>query len=143
MTFRSDLVDQLRAGDTYGRLDRVSEDKLLKPFILTREDQRQIPVACDVDPHTESRLRSFYQAVAVGIEKSAGPMTTTVLDLSHEGFGRVIIFAAKLVVMSEVLRDAQRFGSGSVEALTERGERLVEAGAKIVADYPEVARDDD
>jgi probable nitrogen fixation protein len=142
MSFLDDLVDQLRAGDTYGQLDRLSDGHLLRPYVVTREKQREIPIDCDVNPATEGRLRSFFQAVAAGVEKASGAFTATVLDLSHEGFGRAIVFAGKLVVVSEVLRDAQRFGFASVEALAERGDALVQQAVKLVAAHPEVARDD-
>ncbi len=140
--FLSDLVSQLRGGDTFGRLDRLSDEALLRPFLLTRDQQREIPVACGVEAATEGRIRAFFQAVAVGIEKATGAFTTTVVDLSHEGFGRVIVFAGRLVVLSEVLRDAQRFGFPSAERLAGQGERLVTAGLKVFGTYPEVARDD-
>lgn len=136
------LIDQQRAGDTYGQLDRLSEDHLLRPFLVTRDKQRDIPIACDVEPATEGRIRSFYQAVAAGVESATGSYTTVVLDLSHEGFGRVIIFAGRLIVLSEVLRDAQRFGFPSAELLAEHGDKLVTAAAKVIASYPEAARDD-
>ncbi|MBX6388942.1 MAG: NifX-associated nitrogen fixation protein [Frankia sp.] len=141
-SFLRDLVDQQRAGDTYGQLDRVSDENMLRPFVVTRAETREIPVACDVEAATEGRVRAFYQAVAAGIEKATGAYTTAVLDLSHEGFGWAIVFAGRLVVVSDVLRDAQRFGFPSLEALAERGESLVAAGAKAVSSYPEVANDD-
>ena len=68
--------------------------------------------------------------------------TATVLDMSHEGFGRAIVLAGRLVVVADVLRDAQRFGFPTVEKLTAKGQTLVDKGAKLVAQYPEVARDD-
>lgn len=140
--FGKDLIGQLRAGDTYGQLDRVSDQALLRPYVVTRERQREIPVACAVEAATEGRIRSFYQAVAAGVERESGAFTTTVVDLSHEGFGRVIVFAGRLVVLSDVLRDAQRFGFPSIERLTEKGESLVTAAVKVLDRYPEVARDD-
>lgn len=140
--FLRDLVDQLRAGDTYGQLDRVSDQALLRPYVVTREQQREIPVACDVEAITEARIRSFYQAVAAGVEKSTGRFTTTVLDLSHEGFGRVLVFAGRLVVLSDVLRDAQRFGFASLEKLAAGGEKAVADAIKVMSTYPEVAGDD-
>ncbi|HEX7662804.1 MAG TPA: NifX-associated nitrogen fixation protein [Pseudonocardiaceae bacterium] len=142
MTFLDDLISQLRAGDTYGQLDRLSDEVLLRPYLVSRERQRDIPIDCEVDAATEGRLRSFYQAVAAGIENATGVFTATVLDMSHEGFGRAIVLAGRLVVVADVLRDAQRFGFPTVEKLTAKGQTLVDKGAKLVAQYPEVARDD-
>jgi probable nitrogen fixation protein len=140
--FLRDLAAQQRAGDTYGQLDRLSDEMLLRPFLVTRERQHEIAVACDVDAATTARIRSFYQAVAVGAETATGVLTTTVLDLSHEGFGRVIVFAGRLLAVSEVMRDAQRFGFESLDVLAARGEALVAAAVAAIDTYPEVARDD-
>ncbi|CUU55242.1 probable nitrogen fixation protein [Parafrankia irregularis] len=140
--FLKDLADQLRAGDTYGKLDKFSDEAMLAPFVLTKEQRRQISVACDIDAVIEARVRSFYQAVAAAVEKATRVETTTVLDLNHEGFGRVVIFAGRLVVLSDVLRDAQRFGFNSLEDLAARGEAFVTAAAKYVDQYREAARDD-
>ncbi len=140
--FLSDLVGQLRAGGTHGQLDRVSDEALLRPFVVSPARQREIPVDCDLDAAAESRIRSFYQAVAAGAEKASGAFTTTVVDVSHEGFGRVIVFAGRLVVLSEVVRDAQRFGFPSIERLTGHGESLITSAVKILDTYPEVAHDD-
>lgn len=141
--FLRDLVDQLRAGDTYGRFDRFPDEHLLRPLIVTPARRGEIPVDCEVDPATQNRLRAFYQAVAVGVEKATGVMTGAVIDLSHEGFGRALVLAGQLVVVADVLRDAQRFGFPDAEALAARGERLVVAGVARIERFPEVARADD
>ncbi|WP_239404831.1 NifX-associated nitrogen fixation protein [Frankia sp. Cj3] len=140
--FVRDLVDQLRAGDTYGQFDRLGAEKLLGPFVLTAARRRELGITCDVDPATEGRLRTYYQAVAAGIEKATGQVTSYVLDLSQEGFGRVVVFVGRLVVICDVLRDAHRFGFDSIDHLAERGAALVNAAAALVGTYPEVARDD-
>jgi probable nitrogen fixation protein len=139
--FVHDLAGQLRAGDTYGRFDRFPDEHLLKPFILAPADRTQIAVNCDVDPHTEERVRTFYQAVAAGTERLTSVMTAVVVDLSHEGFGRAIIFAGRLVVVADVLRDAQRFGFPTIEALSERGEALVASAVETLKQFPAVADD--
>jgi probable nitrogen fixation protein len=141
--FLRDLADQLRAGDTYGRFDRFPDEHLLRPLIITAARRAEIPVNCDVDPATEGRLRSFYQAVAVGIEKRTSVLTSAVIDLSHEGFGRALVLAGRLVVVVDVLRDAQRFGFPDAQALAARGDHLVAAGVALIGAFPEVARADD
>ncbi|MCI4673635.1 NifX-associated nitrogen fixation protein [Candidatus Mycolicibacterium alkanivorans] len=140
--FLQDLIDQQRAGDTYGQLDRLADEHMLRPFLVSRENKNEIAVNCDVDAATEARLRSFYQAVAAGIERATGRYTTVVLDLSHEGFGRVIVFAGRLVVVSDVLRDAQRFGFASPEKLAARGDQLVAAGIEAIDRFKEAAGDE-
>ncbi|MCM3925803.1 NifX-associated nitrogen fixation protein [Frankia sp. AiPs1] len=140
--FLRDLLDQVRAGDSYGQLDRFSDEQLLAPFVLTKEQRRTIATNCDLDIATGARLRSFYQAVAAAIEKATGAFTTTILDLNSEGFGRVIICAGRLVVLDNALRDVQRFGFSSFEELAARGEALVGGASKLIERWSEVARDD-
>jgi probable nitrogen fixation protein len=140
--FLRDLVDRLRAGDTYGHRDRVSAEKLLAPFVVTPAQRREIAISCDIDAAAEGRLRAYYQAVAAGIEKATGQVASYALDLSSEGFGRVVVFVGRLVVISDVLRDAHRFGFTSIDHLAECGEALVSAAAALAVTHPEVARDD-
>lgn len=137
--FVAELIRQLRAGDAYGGLDAVEGEALLRPFILSPEARRAIPVFGDVDAAALARLRSFYQAVAAGIERETGAMVSCVLDLSHEGFGRVVIFAGRLVLLDRTLRDAHRFGFPSQEQLAAEGERLVREGVAVWRRFPEVA----
>lgn len=140
--FLADLVAQLRADDTYGRFDRLADEALLRPYLTGRDRQGEVAGACAGDPAAESRIRAYFQAVAAGVEKGSGVITTTILDLSDEGFGLVVILAGRLVILREVLRDAQRFGFPSLERLAERGSRLATAAMKVFCAYPEVARDD-
>jgi len=62
--------------------------------------------------------------------------TLTAGFLARPGGGR-------LLVISDVLRDAQRFGFESQEALAARGDQLVAAAAAVAGKCAEVARDDD
>lgn len=140
--FLRDLLDQVRAGDTYGQLGRFSDEVLLAPYVVSREDRRAMAPHCDLDAATEARLRSFYQAVAAATEKATGAFTTAVLDLNHEGFGRVIIFAGRLIVLSDALRDVARFGFDSLDMLAARGESMVISATKVIDQYREVARDE-
>lgn len=137
--FLAELIQQIRAGDPYGRYDGLGEEALLKPYILAKEERQAIPVIGDLDPATEGRLRNFYQAVCAAVERETGVMVSCVLDLSHEGFGRVVLFAGRLVVVSKTLRDAHRFGFPSREKLAEEGERLIRSAVEMLRRFPEVA----
>jgi probable nitrogen fixation protein len=57
-----------------------------------------------------------------------------------DGFGRVVVVAGRLAVVSHQLRDLQAFGFASLEALAEAGERLVAGGVELIESFPEVAR---
>lgn len=141
--FLRDLLEQLRAADAYGRLDAFEDSRLLAPFVLDSRRRAEIPLDCAVDPATQGRVRAYYQAVAAGIEKATGVMTAVAVDLNDEGFGRALVLAGRLVVISDTLRDAQRFGFASPDKLTARGERAVAAAVDLVGRHPEVARADD
>jgi probable nitrogen fixation protein len=78
--------------------------------------------------------------VGLAIELRTGVPCTPMLKMHHEGFGRVVLIAGRLVAVSKFLRDAHRFGFESTEALVEAGERLVSAGASMVESFPEAAR---
>jgi probable nitrogen fixation protein len=93
----------------------------------------------DVDAGTEGRLRAVFETVAGETEASTGKMTSYVLDLSHEGFGRVVLFAGSLVLLAETLRDAQRFGFPTLDDLAAHGEALVARAVTAVRAHPEVA----
>ncbi len=137
--FIGELIRQIRAADPYGGYDGVSEEALLRPYLLMEDERQAIPVIGDVDAATVARLRNFYQAVAASIERETGTMVGYLLDVSHEGFGRVVLFAGRLVLVSRTLRDAHRFGFVSREQLAAEGETLVRAGVEVLRRFPEVA----
>jgi probable nitrogen fixation protein len=59
--------------------------------------------------------------------------------MHHEGFGRVILTAGRLVVVSKVHRDLHRFGFDSLSVLAAEGAKQVAAGAEMIQKYSEVA----
>lgn len=139
-TFVRALVQQIRASDPYGRLDAMSEEILLKPYIVSKEERQAIPIIGDIDKEVEGRLRAFYNAAAAAIEQETGVMVSSLLEMSHEGFGRVILYAGRLILVSKTLRDAHRFGFPTVEKLAAEGEKLVRAGVEMLQRFPEVAQ---
>jgi probable nitrogen fixation protein len=141
--FLTSLLDQLRASDTYGRLDSFEDTRLLAPFVVTSAAKAEISLDGPVPPVTLGRIRVYYQAVAAAIEKATGVMTFAVIDLNEEGFGRALVLAGRLVAVSETLRDAQRFGFVTQDKLAARGRRAITGGITAITNHPEAARDDD
>jgi len=137
--FMQEMVRQMRALDAYGTYEGWSNAKVLDPFILTKQRRREIPVVGDPDEIIMARVKCLYNAISFLIEKSTGKMATPVVNLSHEGFGRVLITVGKLVVLDRSLRDVHRFGFGSVEKMLEEGDKLVSTAVKLIEKYPEVA----
>lgn len=134
-----ELVKQWRAQDTHGVWDGKSDATLLAPYILTREQRRAIPLMGDPDPETLWRMELFYNAVGLAIERATGVMVAPMMKLSHEGFGRLVLTAGRLIVVNKQLRDVHRFGFDSLEALAAEGGKLVAAGIEMIEKYPELA----
>jgi probable nitrogen fixation protein len=134
-----ELVKQWRAQDTHGVWDSKSDATLLAPYILTREQRRAIPLMGDPDPETLWRLELFYNAVGLAIERATGVMVAPMMKMSHEGFGRLILTAGRLIAVNKQLRDVHRFGFDSLEALAAEGGKLVAAGVEMIEKYPELA----
>lgn len=137
--FLKELVKQWRAQDTYGSWEKKSDTELLEPYILTKEKRREIPIMGDPDPDTLWRMELFYNAIGLTIERITGVMVSPMMKFHHEGFGRLILTAGRLIVVNKHLRDVHRFGFESMEKLGIEGAKLVNTGLEWIAKYPEVA----
>ena len=137
--FLKTLVSLIRAEDTYGAWEGKSDDVLLRPFILTKEERRLIPIIGDPDPDTITRIEQFYKAVGLTIEKRTKLMATPLMKMSHEGFGRIVLLTGRLVVLSKHMRDVHRFGFPSMEALSQEGTKFVDEAVALIEAHPTVA----
>lgn len=138
--FVKELVKQFRAQDAHGAWDGKSDAALLEPLIVSREQRKHIPIIGDPDPDVLWRLELFHNAVGLAIERRTGVMVSTMMSMHHEGFGRLVLIAGRLVVANRYLRDVHRFGFDTLEKLAVAGEKLVAAGVEMIEKYPEVAR---
>jgi probable nitrogen fixation protein len=136
--FLQAIVQQIRANDSYGTFRNWKDELLLKPYILSKVEKREISVEGDVDPLTKSRIFAFYRAIAARIEEETGKLSTVVVDLNHEGFGWVLVFSGRLILVSKTLRDAHRFGYASFEKLAQEGEKLTQKGIDLATQFEEV-----
>ncbi|WP_322514459.1 NifX-associated nitrogen fixation protein [Rhodopseudomonas palustris] len=137
--FVKELVKQLRAQDTHGVWESKSDLKLLEPFIIDKAKRREIPLMGDPDPETLWRLELFYNAVALSIERETRIMVSPMMKMHHEGFGRMILSAGRLIVVNKHMRDVHRFGFDNLGKLAEDGDKLVDAGVEMIRKFPEVA----
>jgi len=137
--YLKELAKQFRAQDTHGAWDGKNDVKLLEEFILTAEARRELPIIGDPDPETLWRVEQFYSAVGLCIERATKVMVTPMMKMSHEGFGRQVLIAGRLVVVNKQLRDVHRFGFPSLAKLAEAGTKYVEDGVSMVEKYREVA----
>ncbi|TCK08383.1 NifX-associated nitrogen fixation protein [Marinobacterium mangrovicola] len=139
--FVKQMVVQLRAMDSYGTYDNWSDEKVLDPMILTKERRREIPVVGDPDEVVMSRVKAYYNAIAVRVEQECGLMAVPMINLTHEGFGRALIMVGKLVVVDKALRDVHRFGFDSVDKLDAEGEKLVVRALGTIEKFRAAAED--
>ncbi len=137
--FIKEMIRQMRALDSYGTYDGLSGDKLLEPLILTKERKAAIPIIGDPDEETISRVKAFYNAIATLVEKECGLMAVPFINLTHEGFGRVLITVGKLVAVEKTLRDVHRFGFDSLSKMKTEGDKLLSIAIERIGTYPEVA----
>ncbi|MGX9147570.1 NifX-associated nitrogen fixation protein [Mesorhizobium sp. 128a] len=134
------LVRLVRAQDSYGSWEGKPDPELLADFIVTKEKRREIPIIGDPDPDVLWRLDIYYAAVGLAIEERAGLMASPMMKISHEGFGRVLLTAGRLVVLSKTLRDVHRFGFETFRKLAEAGTKLVDDAIFAIEIYPDAAR---
>ncbi len=137
--FVPELVKQIRAQDTHGAWEGKSDAVLLEPYVLTAEQRRALPMMADPDPETLWRMELFYNAVGLAVERATGVMVAPMIKMHHEGFGRVVLIAGRLVVLNRNLRDVHRFGFPSVAKLDETGGKYVADAITMIRTYPDVA----
>jgi probable nitrogen fixation protein len=137
--FIKELIKQWRAQDTHGTWDRKQDLELLAPYIIDKEARKNLPLIGDPDPEILWRLELFFNAVGLSIERSTGNMVQPMMKMSHEGFGRMILIAGRLIVVNKQLRDVHRFGFDSLEKLAAEGTKYVNAGIEMIQKFPEVA----
>ncbi|MDO9189926.1 MAG: NifX-associated nitrogen fixation protein [Sulfurimicrobium sp.] len=137
--FLVELIKQWRAQDAYGAWEGKSDEELLAPYVIDKEKRKEIPIIGDPDPETLWRLELFYNAVGLAIERQTGVMVSPMMKMSHEGFGRMVLLAGRLVAVNKQLRDVHRFGFLTLAKLAEEGDKFVSGGVEMVKKFPDVA----
>lgn len=137
--FVKEMARQMRALDTYGTYTGWTVEKILDPYIMTKERKATIPMIGDPDDETISRVKAFYNAIAVLIEKECKLLAVPLVHLSHEGFGRAIITVGKLVAVEKTLRDVHRFGFPSLSKMKDDADKLLGIALERIGQYPAVA----
>ncbi|MFA7571277.1 MAG: NifX-associated nitrogen fixation protein [Sulfurimonadaceae bacterium] len=124
--FIDTLVGQIRALDQFGTWgNKSNEDLLIEKYVKSKEDLKNIPIIADIDEMQIKDIRIVFQAVALAFEKITGVMCSVVMEMSHEGFGRVVVFADKIVLCEKFFKDAHRFSFRSLEDLENEGEKYL------------------
>ncbi|MDR3374426.1 MAG: NifX-associated nitrogen fixation protein [Ancalomicrobiaceae bacterium] len=139
LPFVKALTRIIRAEDSYGSWEKLTDAQVLKDYIVTKEQRREIPIIDDPDPDVLWRVEKFYSAVAIAVEQETGRMASPMMKMSHEGFGRVILTSGRLVVVVKSLRDVHRFGFDDFVKLGEAGQKLVNEAKAMIEQFPQVA----
>ncbi|MCP5229917.1 NifX-associated nitrogen fixation protein [Accumulibacter sp.] len=137
--FVREMARQMRALDMYGTYNGWSVEKILDPYILTRERRAGIPLIGDPDDETISRVKAFYNAIAVLIEKECKLLAVPLVHLTHEGFGRALITVGKLLAVDRTLRDVHRFGFPSLSKMKDEADKILSVALERIGQYPAVA----
>lgn len=138
-SFVQTLSKLVRAQDRFGVWEGKPDTDLLAEYIVDKEKRKLIPIVGDPDPDLLSRLELFYGAVSLEVEKRTGVMSAPIMKMSHEGFGRMVVTAGRLIVINKHLRDVHRFGFLSFAKLAEDGAKMVDDAVGWIEKYPEVA----
>ncbi|WP_455756333.1 NifX-associated nitrogen fixation protein [Sulfurimonas sp.] len=134
--FIDTLIGQVRALDQFGTwANREDEDILKEKYVKSKEDLKNIPVIADIDEMQIQDIRLVYQAIALAFEKKTGVMCSVVMEMSHEGFGRAVVLADKIVIVNKFFKDAHRFSFRTYEDLVKEGDKLLSNSIKIYEEY--------
>ena len=131
------LLRLIRA-EAGGAWDAEPDDMLLAPFIVTKAAKRELPLIGDPDPDVLARVEKFYTAIGGEIERRTGKAIVPILNIHHEGWGRIVLLAGRLVAVSANVRELHRFGFEDLAQLVEKAEKLVVDGVKAIERFPEV-----
>lgn len=137
--FIKELIKQWRAQDTHGAWEGKDDAELLAPYIISKDQRREMPIIGDPDPETLWRLELFYNAIGLAIERETRIMVSPMMKMHHEGFGKIILTAGRLVVVNKQLRDVHRFGFETMEKLAAEGEKFVSSAIEMIRQFPDVA----
>lgn len=138
--FIKTLIGQVRALDQFGTWASKSDEDILKEkYVKTKEDLRNIPVIADIDEMQIKDIRLVFQAIALAFEKKTGIMCSVVMEMSHEGFGRAVVIADKIVITNKFFKDAHRYSFRTYNDLIVSGDKMLEDAISIYNKYTIVA----
>ena len=138
--FIKTLIGQVRAMDQFGVWVKKGDEELLKEkYVKSKEELKNIPVIADIDEMQIKDIRLIFQALALAFEQRTGVMCSVVMEMSHEGFGRAVVIAGKIVIANKFFKDAHRYSFKSYEELVNSGDKMLEDAIAIYEQFSEVA----
>lgn len=134
--FIETLIGQVRALDQFGTWANKQDQEILsEKYVKSKEQLKDIPVIADIDEMQIQDIRLIFQAIALAFEKQTGVMCSVVMEMSHEGFGRAVVIADKIVIVNKFFKDAHRYSFRTYEKLEDEGEKMLKNSIEIYNQY--------
>ncbi len=134
--FIETLISQLRALDQFGTWAKKSDEELLSDkYIKSKEALKNIPIIADIDEMQIQDIRLIFQSIALAFELKTGIMCSVVMEMSHEGFGRAVVLAEKIVITNKFFKDAHRYSFRSYDDLVKEGGKMLKDAIDIYETY--------
>ncbi|MFD2234665.1 NifX-associated nitrogen fixation protein [Phaeospirillum tilakii] len=137
--FLKSLLMLIRAHDGSGAWEAMPDAEVIAPFIVTKEQRREIPLIGDPDPDILWRVELYYSAIGLAIEQRTGFNAAPIMKIHHEGWGRMLLTAGRLVVVNSYLRDLHRFGFDSPQAMIDKAAKIIDGAVAVIERFPEAA----
>ncbi|WP_027390494.1 DUF269 domain-containing protein [Chrysiogenes arsenatis] len=119
------LVAKVRAHDSYNTWKKFDDATLLRPLLRSREEKKKVDLHAPPGEQLLWFLRRYYETVAYLAEKTIGEPVMVCMDISHEGFGTVLLYAGNRVLLNKSVRNVQKFGFADQESLCLEGLQLL------------------
>ena len=134
--FIETLISQLRAMDQFGTWAKKSDEELLcEKYVKSKEDLKNIPIIADIDEMQIKDIRLIFQSIALAFELKTSVMCSVVMEMSHEGFGRAVVIAEKIVITNKFFKDAHRYSFRTFDDLVREGGKMLENAIEIYQSF--------
>lgn len=138
--FLQTLTSQLRALDQFGTWAKKSDEELLcEKYVKSKEELKNIPIIADIDEMQIQDIRLIFQSIALSFELKTGVMCSVVMEMSHEGFGRAVVLAEKIVITNKFFKDAHRYSFRTYDDLIKEGGKMLHNALEIFEQYTQKA----
>ncbi|MBP1679749.1 MAG: NifX-associated protein [Proteobacteria bacterium] len=134
--FIETLTSQIRALDQFGTWAKKSDEEILsEKYVKTKEQLKNVPIIADIDEMQIKDIRLIFQSIALAFELKTSVMCSVVMEMSHEGFGRAVVLAEKIVVTNKFFKDAHRYSFRTYEDLIKEGGKMLKDALDIYETY--------
>lgn len=134
--FIETLTSQIRALDQFGTWAKKSDEEILsEKYVKTKEQLKNVPIIADIDEMQIKDIRLIFQSIALAFELKTSVMCSVVMEMSHEGFGRAVVLAEKIVVTNKFFKDAHRYSFRTYEDLIKEGGKMLKDALEIYETY--------